>query len=150
MNALVVIAHRVLLFTLGRKEPRADLVVWNDVLVKRNQVPTAEIQSAFYLCVGNRDHALVVGQSDFKGARQLGHDTLHALELSLDKDDVADVQIKAVVVVRIGTSLTREAHLHHRLYRLHLSGHLRKLLRCLLLFLISAETDFELHGNTSP
>ena len=104
--------------------------------------------SAITLNRSDSDYALIIGELNLERARHLGDNALNALELAFDKNNVADVQIKFIVVVRKRTSLARELHLYHGFYRTALCEFCN-LQILFFLFLITLKTDLEFDNIAS-
>ena len=79
-----------------------------------------KIQLTLHVGIGNADDALVVGQLDLEIVGNGNDPARDSLELAVDKDGIALMQIKAVVIIGVAFVDIGKADIYQRGFRLDL------------------------------
>ena len=134
---------------LRREKPAAHLRIRQRAVIEREHMRAEHVKRAAHVPVRRADHALIIGEPDAEVVVHRRHASPKPGELAADVDDVALVQIKAVVIVAVGAVTFGKVHAHDRRHSRRLRLHSRGWRRRLGRFGLHAKTDRMLHKNPS-
>ena len=134
---------------LRREKPAAHLRIRQRAVIEREHMRAEHVKRAAHGRIRHADHALIIGEPDAEVVVHRRHAPRQTGKLAADIDDVALVQVKAVVIVAVGAVALGKVHAHDRRngrrLRLHSRGWRRRLGR----FGLHTKTDRMLHKNPS-